>query len=449
MFIVWRVCNGKFAMPEDLTSSYYRPMVWPVHIADGIVDGGFDNFALPPEDLARSHCSAGGLASSHCFLLICQFRIATRSFDKFTFPLEWWLNQFILLSEGLTSSHCCWRFSGHHIVYSSLIIIQKKTYFIFIINFWKHKQNMFNACQVCNATNSHCRRRVWLVHIAAEGFGNFALPLEDLTSSYCRPMAWSVHIADGIVDWGFDKFALPPEDLARPHCSPDGLTSSHCRWMIWQFRIAARSVVAVKAHSNCFAASRSGERASRWPWARLDSSALFCRLFDSPCSAAASDMRVLPRTRLDRAPGRPSDAAFAVMELGCGFACSSPPKYLPTTMCSHSQWFSDWSQDVTQTTAVNQDRVSALHSSSNLVSTRTTDKAPYTRCNAVQDKWSSTRKPFARRNASLRSWAGSSVKKSTAQIASRLQTVIGQWRKSKWSGQSESLQCGSHPLYIT
>ena len=101
---------------------------------------------------------------------------------------------------------------------------------------------MFNVWQVCNATNSHCRRRVWLVHITAWWSGNFALPPEDLTSSHCRPMAWPVHIADGIVDGGFDKFALPPEDLARSHCSPDGLSSSHCRLTIWHFRIATRKL---------------------------------------------------------------------------------------------------------------------------------------------------------------------------------------------------------------
>ena len=101
---------------------------------------------------------------------------------------------------------------------------------------------MFNAWQFCNATNSHCRRRVWLVHITVWWSGNFALPPDDLTSSHCRPMVWPVHIADGIVDGGFDKFALPPEDVARSHCSPDGLTSSHCRLTIWHFRIATRKL---------------------------------------------------------------------------------------------------------------------------------------------------------------------------------------------------------------
>ena len=96
---------------------------------------------------------------------------------------------------------------------------------------------MFNAWHVCNATNSHCRRRAWLVHIAAWGIGNFALPPEDSTSSHCRLMAWAVHIADGILDRGFDKFALPPEDLARSHCSPNGLASSHCRFVLWQFAL--------------------------------------------------------------------------------------------------------------------------------------------------------------------------------------------------------------------
>ena len=110
--------------------------------------------------------------------------------------------------------------------------------------------------QVRNAINSHCRRMVWLVHSAACGFCNFALPPDDLTSSHCRPIGWPVHIADGIVDGWFGQFAFQFNGLTSSHSRPmvwpvyiavggfdkfaflrEGMTNSHCRRRAWPFRI--------------------------------------------------------------------------------------------------------------------------------------------------------------------------------------------------------------------